>query len=141
MNQTGIVQFLPTTLVDWVDIAAGVATVIVIIFLYLQMRSTDQSNKLAYGPLVIARRTLVEGGGIVLNLVNIGNGSAKEILYKVTDMVNYEDLIDGKTIPFIKAGDERTLQIAWKAGRKVWVTAIYEDVIGGKHNFKDEIMF
>lgn len=136
MNHTNAIPFYPTTLVDWVAIAAGVATVIVIIFLYFQMRSTDQSNKLAYCPLLIIRRTVITGGQMVLMMANIGNGSAKEIIYNATDVTNVKEL-HGKTIPYIKAGEERPLQIVWKSGRRVLVVLGYQDVTGKQYNFTD----
>jgi hypothetical protein len=134
-------SFFPSSLAEWVQIISGIATVIVIFFLYNQMKSTDRSNRLAYGPLLIVRKTLVGGPlGFTLQMVNIGNGGAKNIVYSITDEQNQNLAKDAK-IPALKAGEEIGTGILWKPARKVKVTGSYEDAIGEKYSLDLESEF
>ena len=105
------------------------------------MKSTDRSNRLAYGPLLVVRKTLVGGSlGFTLQIVNIGSGSAKNIVYSITDEKN-QSLIKDMKIPALKTGEEIGAGISWEPVRKVKITGSYEDIIGEKYSLNLESEF
>ncbi len=86
ISASNLPSFLPVTLAEWIAIASGVATVVVILFLYKQMRQTDISLKLSYTPFISPNARFTNAMDALLSLYNIGSGAAKDIHITIFDL-------------------------------------------------------
>jgi len=75
-------EFWPNSLVDFVLIASGIATVVLVYVLWRQNKQTEISMKLSYGPVIHGRYHSRSGYPRLL-IDNVGNGPALDLNLKI----------------------------------------------------------
>jgi len=83
-------DFWPNTIVDFILIGSGLATMTLVFILWRQNRNTEISMRLTYGPVIHGRYHKREGFPRLL-IDNVGNGPALDLDLKIKTP-------DGKTI-------------------------------------------